>query len=64
MLGKFKDDRRGPGGFSPRLYAVRPKSPLTASAMLESSQHFLALAFLSEAILVSNAGNRKLVTTA
>ena len=42
MLAIFEDDRRENGGLPPRRFAVRPKSPWPASAMLESGPHFLA----------------------
>ncbi|MFN3232556.1 MAG: hypothetical protein ACE363_10395 [Alphaproteobacteria bacterium] len=43
MLGIFKDERRGNGGFARSPERVRSKSPRAASKMLESAPHFLAL---------------------
>ena len=58
MLGIFDDERRGNGPFGRRRFAVGPKSPLTASKMLESGRHFLALSSSSATILVANAVKR------
>ena len=41
MLGIFKDERRGNGGFSSGPAGVRPKSALAALRTLESAMHFL-----------------------
>jgi hypothetical protein len=43
MQGIFEDERRGDGAFAHRRFAVGPKSALTASKILESALHFLAV---------------------
>ena len=54
MSGIFEDERHRNGGLSPSPSGVRSKSPRTASTMLESAPHFLALFSWSAVDLVSN----------
>ena len=60
----FDDERRRNGGFARGPFGVGPKSPLNASKMLESGEHFLALFSCPARILDTNAVKRSPVTTA
>jgi hypothetical protein len=55
MQSIFEDERRGDGAFAPGRFAVGPKPALTASKILESALHFLAVFSWSAPILDSNA---------
>jgi hypothetical protein len=55
MQGIFEDERRGDGAFARRRFAVGPKSALTASKILESALHFLAVVSWSAPVSDANA---------
>lgn len=58
MLGIFDDDRRRTGALARGPGGVGRKSVLTASKMLESGPHLLALLSWSDPILIANADQR------